>query len=482
MIKPKMVIASEDFFTIPGDFSLAQAICSYGYFALAPNHWTPAKDVEHEDQGTFTRPFRIGEDGRDVVWATIRQVRIEPQDHAVAGGQEKEAAAAADTRGRSCLRVELDRKVADKNRQQQLMQQVARMLRIDIDVSRFHSLCPEAKQRGFGRLFRSPCLWEDMVKTISNCNMKWSGTVRMNHLLCKLCGKEGSFPTPHEIATHSADWLKENCKLGYRAERVLRLALAVLGTEGHEHLDLEWLEDEERTSEEAFVRVKQIYGFGKFAAYNVCQLLGHFDSFPYDSETVRHFKDCHGVGKGAKFAEVAKKAERHYARYEPFQFLAYWFELWVGYEKRRGRTSTRWTVRNNQTESSQLFDVSKKKKSSSSKKKRTNGQLNESSEEMKTKKKKTNEMHIVAETTTTTHTDDDSTTKTLAGGSSEPSDTTASGSSRSVMSGKSGRSSGSSSGSRSRKRAAMRQQTLRRSRRVKRFGEKNAAAAAMKCK
>uniref|UniRef100_A0A7S4DHC2 Uncharacterized protein n=2 Tax=Lotharella globosa TaxID=91324 RepID=A0A7S4DHC2_9EUKA len=54
-------------------------------------------------------------------------------------------------------------------------------------------------------------------------------------------------------------------------------------------------------------------------------------------------------------------AEKHYSAFAPYQFLAYWFELWTGYEGRRGSTSTRWAVRGDQKESTALFDVSKPK-------------------------------------------------------------------------------------------------------------------------
>ena len=48
------------------------------------------------------------------------------------------------------------------------------MLRLrpsDIDqVEAFQSMHTEAKQDNFGYMFRSPSLWEDMVKSITLCN------------------------------------------------------------------------------------------------------------------------------------------------------------------------------------------------------------------------------------------------------------------------------------------------------------------------
>lgn len=52
--------------------------------------------------------------------------------------------------------------------------QVVRMLRLrpgDIDqVAAFQSMHKDARQENFGYMFRSPSLWEDMIKSITLCN------------------------------------------------------------------------------------------------------------------------------------------------------------------------------------------------------------------------------------------------------------------------------------------------------------------------
>eukprot|EP00466_Bigelowiella_natans_P021364 jgi/Bigna1/72698/fgenesh1_pg.21_\ len=200
----------------------------------------------------------------------------------------------------------------DAAAQQEVMRGVARVLRVGLNLRSFHRLLPDAGKRGFGRTFRSPTLWEDMVKTITNCNMKWSGTVRMNMLLCKELG-QGAFPTPKEVLAVSVDELKQRCKLGYRAERVRRLALAVEKREG-----------------------------------------------------VRTSDRLEGAPPGDKEAEDERSGQAgskgvHYSRYAPYQFLAYWYELWKGYEARRGTISTRWVVCGDDLKGrSVLFDVSSK--------------------------------------------------------------------------------------------------------------------------
>ncbi|KAH0873590.1 hypothetical protein HID58_070952 [Brassica napus] len=58
-----------------------------------------------------------------------------------------------------------------------ILQQVGRMLRIsaqdDRDVTEFQQLHEDAKKNGFGRIFRSLLLFEDMVKFILLCNNTW---------------------------------------------------------------------------------------------------------------------------------------------------------------------------------------------------------------------------------------------------------------------------------------------------------------------
>lgn len=39
-------------------------------------------------------------------------------------------------------------------------------------IKEFHTIHAAAKERGFGRIFRSPTLFEDMVKCILLCNCR----------------------------------------------------------------------------------------------------------------------------------------------------------------------------------------------------------------------------------------------------------------------------------------------------------------------
>ena len=156
--------------------------------------------------------------------------------------------------------------------------------------------------------------------------------MNMNRLLCTHVGTRGDFPTPGELGEWSEARLKKMCKVGYRAKRILRLARDV----ERGRLELAWFEDPARDTDELYEALTGIYGVGPYAAHNILQLLGRYDRLPVDSETLRHFRQLHNVHGSLK--RVTRAAQKHYNRYAPFQFIAYWYELWSDYERRFGKS------------------------------------------------------------------------------------------------------------------------------------------------
>lgn len=210
------------------------------------------------------------------------------------------------------------------------------MLRIDEDVSPWYKLHRTAKRRGFSRLFRGADLFEDIVKTITSCNVTWPNTVNMNRLLVEHVGHAG-FPTPEQVADFGEERLKTRCKVGYRAGRIAQLGRDV--AEGR--LDLEWFEQPERTSNEVYDAILKLHGIGPYAAANICMLLGFYDRLAIDTETYRHYCKTYHVKRPKDPSKLHQRIEKHYGQYAPYPFLAYWFELWRGYEKRFG-PSEKW--------------------------------------------------------------------------------------------------------------------------------------------
>ncbi|XP_049387080.1 uncharacterized protein LOC125851342, partial [Solanum stenotomum] len=66
-------------------------------------------------------------------------------------------------------------------------------------------------------------------------------------------------------------------------------------------------------------------------------ILSYSLQFPTDSETIRHLKQVHA--RTSTIQNVQRDVENIYGKYAPFQFLAYWLEVWHFYEERFGKLS-----------------------------------------------------------------------------------------------------------------------------------------------
>ncbi|KAI3448396.1 hypothetical protein Pfo_005061 [Paulownia fortunei] len=423
------------------NFNLEKAVCSHGLFMMAPNHWDPQSK-------TLKRPLRLSLDDDET--SLLVHVSHPPHsDHTLH------------------LRV-FGTDALSPQQQQSLLSQVRRMLRLSEEENRmvieFHKVHEEAKGRGFGRVFRSPTLFEDIIKCMLLCNCQWSRTLSMAQALCELqaelqhplssasivmaesitssscqttevkhfapktpAGKEskrksgirrcsknlankyadifaaeetemkissaevlecsqetgrlsptfpsgdvkenflekcnhwqtsahvpnfqplegtegyagttiGNFPSPRELASLDEKFLARRCNLGYRARRVINLAREVI--EGRIQLrELEYacgtlsLTDYDKLAE----KLRVIDGFGPYTCANVLMCMGYYHVIPSDSETIRHLKQVHA--KSSTIRTVKGDIEDIYGKYAPFQFLAYWSEVWQFYEEWFGNLS-----------------------------------------------------------------------------------------------------------------------------------------------
>ncbi|KAM0039977.1 putative DNA glycosylase [Helianthus debilis subsp. tardiflorus] len=359
-------------------FNLEKSVCSHGFFMTAPNHWDTLSK-------TFQRPLHLFHSHQPPLTVQISQP---PEaDHLLlrvfhSGGEDLSPA-----------------------HEQSLTEQVRRMLRLsdaeEKKVRAFQDVYGEAKSSGFGRVFRSPTLFEDMVKCILVCNCQWSRTLSMARALCELqlelqitniapktpagkesskrkiksrnlgkrCGEEdvkstceadgtlkvdesnsektelpfhsamGNFPSPEELAGLNVDFLGKRCNLGYRASRILGLAQSVV--EGR--INLKKLEQDcgGEASLSNYMKINEqlgeINGFGPFTRANVLMCLGFYHVVPSDSETLRHLNQVHG--KKSTIKNIQQDIEMIYGKYAPYQFLVYWSEIWSFYEERFGKLS-----------------------------------------------------------------------------------------------------------------------------------------------
>ncbi|HRQ72671.1 MAG TPA: hypothetical protein PLU35_06555 [Phycisphaerales bacterium] len=290
----------------PGDYVLSRDVCSYGYFLLAPNHW----DAKAR---TLRRALDLSGGPTTVV---------------ISQGDE--------CRPGDALRVVADRALAPPERAE-ARRQIARMLRLDEDeshVAAFHRVDRRWKRSGRARLFRSPTLFEDVVKTVTSCNVAWPSTVNMNRRLCEVIGRAGAFPTAERMARTRPGTLRARCRVGYRDVRLVELARHFARGDINEP----WLQDPATPDDDVFDFLLTLPGIGPYAAGNIMQLLGRYSRLALDTESVRHARAV--LGYDGTDAAVLRRLKAHYEPFGEHRFRSYWFELWRFYERKRGPAHT----------------------------------------------------------------------------------------------------------------------------------------------
>lgn len=297
----------------PADYDLSRDVCSYGYFLLWPNFW----DVSRRE---LTRVLTLRDAG---LWVRVSQPR----------GPGTPLRATTDRALPAVIRREASA-------------QLSRMLRLDEPASAiadFHRRDPRFAPTGRGRLMRSPTMFEDVIKTVTSCNVTWPSTVVMNRRLCEVFGPRAAargavvthgFPTPARLARVRPQTLRARCRVGYRDARIV--ALAKLFASGA--VDEAWFADPATPDDTVFDALTQWPGVGPYAAANIMQLLGRYSRLPLDTESVRHGRTV--LGYRGTATSIMKRVHRHYAPMGPHAFRSYWFELWDFYERKAGPAHT----------------------------------------------------------------------------------------------------------------------------------------------
>lgn len=293
-------------FTIPAprDYLLRRDYCSYGYFLLAPNHWDP-------ESQSVVRTLLL-----DNGAATLRFSQPAAGD---------KIAVSSD---RPLSRPEIDA----------ARRAISRMLRLDEDDARiraFHKADPRWKKSGRGRLMRSPSFFEDVIKTVTSCNVTWPSTVSMNTRLCDVLGEQSpsggrSFPDAQRLSRVRPATLRARCGVGYRDQRIVDLAKLFVRGE----VDPDWFENPATPDADVRDALLELPGIGPYAAHNIMQLLGRYAHIPCDTESIRHARTVLGM-TGAE-RELAARVHAHYAPFGVHAFRSYWLELWQFYESRQG--------------------------------------------------------------------------------------------------------------------------------------------------
>ena len=298
---------------VPSDFNLARDACSYGYFLLAPNYW----DVAHQ---SLSRVL-------DLPGGACFVVVTQPKG---AGAP---------------LRVNTSRAVtrADRVAAEALLARMLRLTEDESEIAGFHAVDPRWKASGRGRLFRSPTMFEDVIKTVTSCNVTWPSTVQMNKRLCETLGAPvrlsptvvaRGFPSAAKIARTRPQTLRARCRVGYRDQRIVQLAQLFAKADTKRGVAATTMQDPATSDDAVHDMLIELPGIGPYAAANIMQLLGRYSRLPLDTESVRHGKTFLNMTGESK--DVMKQVKAHFAPFGRHAFRAYWLEMWAFYESKHG--------------------------------------------------------------------------------------------------------------------------------------------------
>lgn len=260
---------------------------SHGWFRLAPFQWSRAE-------------------------RTLRRVEIldgKPMKLAIAHGN-------------GALRVEC----GGSPPLSELEAKLTRMFQLDVDIAEFVTLAGASPHHawvakaGFGRLLCGSTLFEDIVKIITTTNTTWRQTMRMVELLVEKCGRGGAFPEPRDILRFSPADLQRDCRLGYRALSIHRLASGIVDGS----IDFDAISNPEQTTGELFASYRTLPGIGPYGAAHLLAMDGRHDFIAVDSEFRRFVRETYHKGRRVSDATML----RRYKKWGRWQYLAYWSELW----------------------------------------------------------------------------------------------------------------------------------------------------------
>lgn len=272
----------------PQPFALDVAVRGHGWYDLEPHTYA---------DGCFATVLRI--DGQ-AVDAAVRE-------------------------SSSALAVRLSAPVA-----QAAKTQLARMLRLDLDLEPFWALCDAearlrwARARGAGRLLRSAHAFEDLIKLLFTTNCSWAATRLMTSRLVAALGEPApsgrrAFPGPELVAAQPERFFRDVVRAGYRSRACLALARAfAAGTLSDAHFS-----DPELDATTLRNRLLALDGFGPYAAGQALRLFGHHDDLALDSWCRAELARRAGRSRAPSDRAVAKV----YARFGRWRGLALWVDL-----------------------------------------------------------------------------------------------------------------------------------------------------------
>lgn len=294
-------------FPVPNDFSFQSTVWSSGWCVLAPfvsDHERATLECRYPLPGGYSTQVVLGQPGG----------RGKPIVARVTGGRGA--------------------RVGLSSTEWSAVRSAARhFLRLDDDLEPFYKRCREAgepfihaERTGFGRLMRSPSLFEDIVKILATTNTTWAGTKSMVANLVSLANAEGVFPTPEQVVAIGAKRLREQCRWGYRAESLAKIARATASG----RLDFDRWESWAGSTADLEAEILELPGIGPYAAAHVLAVLGRYDRIGLDTVFRGFVKERYFPR--ARKPVTDKRMLKIYDKWGEWRALAYWFDLWYSPE------------------------------------------------------------------------------------------------------------------------------------------------------
>lgn len=287
----------------PSGFRLRSVAISHGWFDLPPLQW-------NREAGVLSAVIRLpsakqsASDGTpvtvEITQPSPRRLKIRAAKHGRWSQRDRDAVTGT----------------------------VRRMLGADRDLSEFFRAAGArydwAKQAGVGRMLRAGSVFEDAVKMLATTNCSWALTKQMIGRLVDRLGEPApgggrAFPTPAAMAAPNDEFYRNEIRAGYRGPYFRAFAERVAGGST---LPETWA-DFPGTMTELCRAIRENKGFGRYAAENLCKLLGRFDGLGLDSWCLKKFPQVHGPFEG----EVEPAIRNHYAPFGVWQGLALWLDL-----------------------------------------------------------------------------------------------------------------------------------------------------------
>lgn len=217
---------------------------------------------------------------------------------------------------------------------EQIRLALTRCLETDRDLTslyaalRPHSRYAWVERIGAGRMLASPTVWEDLVKTLFTTNTVWGATINMCKRLVTLGDvyPDGghAFPSPERISALNPEDLNTHSRAGYRSAYLHLLANRILSGE----VDVESFRDPAMPSSEVYKRLRDLKGFGDYAAGNMLRLLGRFDRLATDTVCREVYKTQ--INNGTPAVDD-KEIAAYYERFGQWRGLAQWMDVMETY-------------------------------------------------------------------------------------------------------------------------------------------------------